>query len=158
MNRFNLSRALLCCSAVAALALPLPATAMHPGDNLQWGEPPPVLPKGAKLAVLMGDPGKTGPYVIRLSFPPGYKVAPHQHSAPENVTVISGTLMLGMGDKFDSKALKTHKTGVFVSIPAKSNHYAMAKTETVVQIHGDGPFDLTYVNPNDDPTKVAASK
>ena len=111
--------------------------------------------KGAKLAVLQGDPGKPGPYVMRLSTPAGYKVAPHSHTQAENVTVISGAFMVGMGDKFDLKGLKPMKAGAFGSIPGKANHYAMAKTAAVIQIHGEGPFDLTYVNPDDDPQKMA---
>ena len=103
-----------------------------------------------------GDPAKEGPFVMRLSLPAGYKVQPHQHSQTENATVIDGQFMVGMGDKFDAKAMKTLKAGGFGSIPAKTNHYAMAKTHVVLQIHGEGPFDLTYVNPADDPSKAAS--
>ena len=78
--------------------------------------------------------------------------------AAENVTVMSGTFMLGMGDKADPKAMKTMKPGAFSSIPAKTNHYAMAQTPVILQIHGEGPFDLTYVDPKDDPSKGQASK
>jgi quercetin dioxygenase-like cupin family protein len=150
------SYSLLSLAAVAAMSLCAPAWAMHGGEGLKWGDAPPVLPKGAKIAVLQGDPTKPGPYVMRLSFPAGYKVAPHQHSQVENATVIDGTFMVGMGDKFDAKAMKPMKAGAFGSIPAKTNHYAMAKTHTVVQIHGEGPFDLTYANAADDPSKAAS--
>lgn len=150
---------LLSCAAAAALALAAPAWGVHGGGgtDLHWGEPPPVLAKGAKLAVLMGDPSKPGPFVMRLSTPAGYKVAPHWHSQTENVTVISGTLMIGMGDKFDLKATKAMKAGDFGSIPAKDHHFAYMKTAAVIQIHGEGPFDLTYVNPEDDPQKAASA-
>lgn len=151
---------LLSCATAAVLALAMPAWGLHGGEGMpgtQWGEPPPVLPKGSKVAVLMGDPGKPGPFVMRLSAPAGYKVAPHWHSQAENVTVISGTVMIGMGDKFDLKAMKTMKAGSFGSIPAKEHHFAYMKTATVIQIHGEGPFDLTYINPEDDPQKGAAA-
>jgi hypothetical protein len=153
----GLRLALLSCTAAATLALAAPAWAVHPADGLKWGDAPPVLPKGAKLAVLQGDPGKPGPFVMRLSTPANYRIAAHSHSQAENVTVISGTLLLGMGDKFDTKGLKPMKTGTFGSIPAKTNHYAMTKTPSVIQIHGEGPFDLTYVDPADDPQKAAAA-
>jgi quercetin dioxygenase-like cupin family protein len=146
------AQALLPCVAVAALALSMPAGAMHEG--LQWGDAPPVLPKGAKFAVLQGDPSKPGPYVVRLKMPAGYKAAPHWHSQAENITVISGTFMLGMGEKYDAKAMKRLHAGDFGSVPAKQPHYAVAKTATVVQINGEGPFDITYVNEADDPTKA----
>lgn len=123
-----------------------------------WGDAPPVLSKGAKLAVLQGDPGKAEPYTVRLSMPAGYRIAPHYHTQAENVTVISGTLMVGMGDIFDTKTMKTYKPGGFISIPGSVHHFAMAKSPTVVQIHGAGPFDIIYINPADDPQKHAATK
>jgi len=149
-----ISRAMAAGLAVAALGMMVPTSAMHGGEGMQWGDAPPVLPKGAQAMVLSGDPGKPGPYVLRLKMPAGYKVMPHQHSQVENVTVISGTMLLGMGDKFDQKAMQVHKQGEFVAIPAKTNHYAMGKTAAVIQIHGEGPFDITYVNPDDDPSKA----
>lgn len=124
---------------------------MHDPDTLKWGAPPPVLPRGAQLAVLDGDPHKPGPYVIRLKMPPGYRIPPHWHSNPENVTVISGKLMLGMGDTVDKKAAQELKTGGFHSIGAKVHHYAYSDSGAVVQIHGEGPFDITYINPADNP-------
>lgn len=149
----TLSRALAAGVAAAALGCLFPVSAMHFGDEMKWGDAPPTLPKGAKLAVLQGDPGKAGPFVMRLSAPAGYKVPPHMHSQIENVTVIKGTLMLGMGEKLDEKAAKAHHVGDFVAIPAKTNHYAIMKGATIVQLHGEGPFDITYVNPDDDPSK-----
>ena len=149
---------LLSCAAAAALLAAVPAWAVHGGEGMQWSYAPPMLPKGAKVAVLQGDPSKPGPFVIRLSAPDGYKIAPHSHSKAENLTVISGTFLYGMGDKFDAKALKPMKPGAFGSVPACTNHYAMAKGPTVVQIHGDGPFDIKYVNPGDDPQQMAEAK
>lgn len=128
---------------------------MHAAADMKWGDAPPTLPKGAKVAVLVGDPGKAGPFVIRLKMPPGYKVPPHWHSKAENVTVISGALSLGMGDTLDMKAAQTLKMGGFHSIGAQIHHYAFSKSGAVVQIHGEGPFDITYINPADNPDPAA---
>jgi hypothetical protein len=122
-------------------------------DTVKWGDPPPVLTPGSQLAVLSGNPGGTGPYVVRLKLPDGYKIMPHFHPKVENVTVVSGELHVGMGDKLDEAGSKALPPGSFAAIPALMHHFAFAKGETVVQIHGMGPFVLTYVNPNDDPSK-----
>ena len=121
--------------------------------ELKWGPAPPVFEKGAEMAVVSGDPGQAGPFVVRLKAPAGFKVAPHWHPTDENVTVISGTFALGMGDKFDAAALKDLGPGGYGLMPAEMRHFAMAKTAVVVQVHGTGPFALTYVNPADDPSK-----
>ena len=125
------------------------------GDQLKWGDAPPVLPKGAKLAVLGGDPGKAGPYVIRLKMPANYKIAPHWHSKDENITVVSGTFYLAEGDKMDTKNAHAMKAGGFHYLPGKTHHYAYSKGPAVVQVHGEGPFDITYIDPADDPSKAA---
>ena len=128
---------------------------MQMADDMKWGDAPPVLPKGAKVAVLDGDPFKPGPYVIRLKMPPGYKVPPHWHSKAENVTIISGALSLGMGDTLDMKGAQTLKMGGFHAIGAQIHHYAFSKGGAVIQIHGEGPFDITYINPADNPDPAA---
>jgi quercetin dioxygenase-like cupin family protein len=131
--------------------------AMAPND-LQWGEAPPVFKKGAKMAVLYGDPSKPGAlFIVRLKLPAGYKIMPHWHPTDENVTVISGAVAFGMGDKLDPGA-KAMPAGSFASMPAKMHHFAAAKSEAVVEVSAMGPFQLTYVNPADDPSKQAASK
>ena len=124
--------------------------------ELKWGPAPPVFEKGAEMAVVSGDPGKAGPFVVRLKAPAGFKVMPHWHPTDENVTVLSGTFALGMGDKFDAAALKELGPGGYGLMPAEMRHFAMAKTAVVVQVHGTGPFALTYVNPADDPSKRVA--
>lgn len=118
---------------------------------IQWQPVPPLLPQGAQIAVLDGDPFQPGPYVIRLQLPAGYQIPPHWHSQAENVTVISGRLSFGLGDSVDESAAQTIETGGFHSIPAQTHHYAYSKDGAVVQVHGEGPFDITYVNPADDP-------
>ncbi len=121
-----------------------------PGD-LTWGDAPPGLPAGAKMAVLAGDPGKKGPFTVRLRAPDGYKVAAHMHPTAENLTVISGTFHLGTGDKFDESAGHEMTAGSFAIMPRGMKHFAWTTGETVLQIHGSGPFQIVYVNPVDDP-------
>jgi anti-sigma factor ChrR (cupin superfamily) len=122
-------------------------------DDLKWGPAPNVFPKGAQVAVVSGDPFKDGPYVLRLKMPTGYKIAPHNHPTTENVTVLSGNFHIGMGDKFDEKKAMELGAGGYGEAPAKMNHYAWVTSDTVVQVHGQGPFAITYVNPADDPSK-----
>jgi len=123
--------------------------------DLKWGAAPPALPKGASLAVVTGDPGQPGPFTIRIRFPAGYQVPPHWHPTDEHVTVLSGTVAFGMGDKVDPAAMKELTAGGFARMPAEMRHYVTAKTEATLQVHGVGPFTLNYVNPADDPRKPA---
>ena len=145
--------------ATPAPAAP-PADAVHvmkaPAD-LEWVDGPPSLPKGAKVAILEGDPGKAGPFTIRLQFPPKYKIPPHWHPAIEHVTVISGDFMMGSGEKWDDAALKKMPAGAFTVMPVKYAHFAIAKKKVVVQLHGIGPWGITYFNPADDPRNAGAA-
>ena len=122
-------------------------------DDIKWLPAPPGLPAGAKVAVLAGDPSKTGPYVIRAKLPDGYKIAPHWHPTDENVTVIYGTLMVGKGDKFNAAASEAMPVGSFMRMPKDMRHFAWTKGETIIQVHGMGPFEINYVNAADDPRK-----
>jgi hypothetical protein len=127
-------------------------------DAVSWGPAPPVLPAGSKFAVLAGDPGKDGPFTARAWLPDGYRVPPHWHPTAENVTVLSGTFHVGAGDSFDTAKGEALTAGGFVSLPAEMRHYAWAEGETVIQINANGPFQLTYVNPADDPRAAAPAK
>jgi quercetin dioxygenase-like cupin family protein len=109
-------------------------------DKLKWQEGPPSLPKGAMIAVLEGDLTKEGPFTIRTKLPDGYRVPPHTHPKTEHLTVISGTLNVGMGDKFDEKASKAMPAGSFGYWPAGMKHFAWTKGETITQIHAEGPL------------------
>lgn len=126
---------------------------MMNGAAMTWGDAPPVFQKGAKIAVLSGDPGKEGVFVVRLKMPAGYRIAPHWHPTDEHVTVIKGTLALGMGDTLEGSKAKSLMAGGYALLPANMHHYAIARTAAVVQVSGMGPFVLTYVNPADDPSK-----
>ncbi len=151
-------------AAISHVASASPVAAAEPGadqgfvnpNDVKWGAAPPSLPKGAKVAVLYGDPGKAGPFVIRLMAPGGYKIPPHWHSHAENITVISGTLFLGSGDSMDTAHAHALRPGGYHYLPAKAHHYAFGKATTIVQVHGDGPFDITYINPADDRQKTPA--
>lgn len=125
-------------------------------DATQWGPAPATLPAGAKLAVLEGDPTKPGLFTMRLSLPDGYRIPPHFHPVDEHVTVISGKFQVGMGDSFDAAELNTLPTGTFGLIPAGMRHFAQAKGATVLQLHGTGPWKLTYVNAADQPKTTSS--
>ncbi len=128
-------------------------------DMVKFGPAPPSLPAGTEAAGLSGDMSKKGSeYTVRLRVPDGWKIPPHFHPAEEHVTVLQGAFWMGMGDKFDEGALKEMPVGGFHAIPKGVHHYGMAKGQTIIQLHGVGPWGITYVNPSDDPSKKAAEK
>lgn len=131
--------------------------AMIVPDQLKWAEGPPVLPPDAQIVVLSGDPHQAGPFVFRLKLPADYEIPAHTHSIAELVTVLSGTLHYGHGEKLDKEMGQALPVGGFIDIPAGHPHFAWTEGEVVIQIHGDGPFDITYVDPADDPRKQQAS-
>jgi ketosteroid isomerase-like protein/quercetin dioxygenase-like cupin family protein len=137
----------------SAITPAMQAAVVTPAATIKWGDVPPFLAKGAKLAVLVGDPSKPEPFTVRLQMPDGYKIAPHTHPTDEHVTVISGTFRAAMGTKWDDKALGDFAPGSYANMAATMPHYAVAKGVTVVQVHGVGPFVVNYVNPADDPSK-----
>jgi quercetin dioxygenase-like cupin family protein len=122
-------------------------------DKIKWGPAPPTLPPGAQIAVLVGDPKEKGPYTMRVKLPDGYKVPPHWHPSDENVTVLQGTFHIGRGEKFDAAATQELPAGSYMRMPKTMRHFAFAKGETILQLHGMGPFEINYVNPADDPRK-----
>ena len=120
---------------------------------VKWRDAPPSLPPGAKMAVVSGDPAQAVPLVIRAQMPAGYRIPPHWHPTDEHVTVLSGTVALGMGEKFDESALKDVPSGGYFVAPTEMRHFFMAKTAATIQVHGMGPFAINYVNPADDPSQ-----
>lgn len=122
-----------------------------PADEVKFNPGPPTLPTGADIAVLLGSPAEEGPFVIRLKFPADYEVPPHRHSKEEHVTVISGAFGMSTGKSHDRSMAPLLPEGSFVRIPADEPHFAWTDRETVVQINGVGPFDVEYVNADDDP-------
>ena len=120
-------------------------------DKVTWGAAPPFLPSGAELAVLDGDPGQAVRITLRLKMPAGYEIPAHWHPTQEDVTVLSGSLNVGMGDTLDKAASTALRPGGFVALPAKMNHYVWTDEATIVQVHMNGPFEITYVDPATDP-------
>ena len=117
----------------------------------KWGPAPPMLPPGAQIAVLAGDPTKAVPYAVRLKFPANYDIPAHSHPTDENVVVVSGELFMGMGTKLDRNAGMSLGLGGFALMPAHANHFAFTKGETTVVLYGQGPVEFKYVNAADDP-------
>lgn len=149
---------------VGALALVSGAAAFGrsgsagPAPAVKWGPAPPFFAAGAKFAVLQGDPSSSGVYTVRLDLPAGYVIKPHYHPTDEHVTVLSGRFQVGMGDSVDTKQAMTLGPEGFITAPAQAHHFAVAARRTVVQVHGMGPFVITYVRPTDDPRGTTASQ
>jgi len=130
---------------------PASAHVVSNAASLKWGAGPDALPKGATVAVVAGDPSKPGPFVMRAHAPAGYRVMPHWHPTDENITVLEGTVALGMGDSWDAAKMDSLGAGGVAVLPANMRHSFLAKTAATIQVHGMGPFAITYVNPADDP-------
>lgn len=120
--------------------------------DLKWADVP-SLPAGAKIAVIEGKMSEAQAFTVRLSFPANYKLPAHWHPAVERVTVLSGTFYMGTGDKLDPTRTMPLTAGSIAIMQPKTNHFAWTKDETVVQLHGTGPWGITYVNEADDPRK-----
>ena len=124
-------------------------------SDVQWSDGPASLLPGTKLAVIEGDPAAANAlFTMRLKLPANFKIMPHFHPTDEHVTVISGAFWMGMGGKHDPAQMKELPAGSFAVMPVGHQHFAMTKAETVIQVHGVGPWGITYVNPADDPRKA----
>lgn len=121
--------------------------------DLKWMPAPPSVPPGAQMAILDGDPAKPGAFTMRVRFPANYRVAPHHHPSDERVTVVSGALRVGMGERFDEAGMTALSEGGFFSMPKGHRHYVLTSEETILQVHATGPWDVIYVNPADDPRR-----
>ncbi len=152
-------------ATVAAIILalvtlsPAPGSPQAHGDHvmvmpadLKWADVP-SLPPGAKVAVSEGPMNEARPFMMRLRLPADYQVPAHFHTAIEHVTVISGTFNMGTGDKLDTKATRALGPGSVAIMQPGTRHFAWTKEETIVQVHGVGPWTVTNVNPADDPRK-----
>jgi quercetin dioxygenase-like cupin family protein len=129
----------------------MPDQGMYRPEQVVWKDGPPSLPLGAKIAVLEGDPAKPGFFAMRLKFPDGYKVMPHTHPKVERVTIIQGTLHLGMGGTFDKSATHALMAGSYSFMPPGMKHFAWTEGETILQLATIGPWQINYINPDDDP-------
>jgi len=120
--------------------------------QLAWTDAPAVAP-GAKIAVIEGPLNKAVPFTFRLRLPAGARIAPHVHPAFERVTVLSGTFHFAHGDKFDAARTQALGQGSVAVMPPGAPMFGYTKEETVIQLHGVGPWGITYANPADDPRK-----
>jgi quercetin dioxygenase-like cupin family protein len=154
----TIALSLVLASAEQAQELKTPTHVLLTDAQLTWGEGPPSLPKGGLMAVLSGDPTKHGEYTLRAKLPAGYKIAPHWHPTDEHITVLSGTVAFGMGDKAAEAEMKALPVGGYALMPASMHHYFAVRAPAVVQIHGVGPFEINYINPADDPRHAASSR
>jgi quercetin dioxygenase-like cupin family protein len=133
-----------------------PAAASHNNHvavssaGLRWR---PLRP-GAETAVVSGDPAKAGPFVMRFRYRGAARIPPHWHPNDEHITVLSGTFIVGMGETYDDTAGTELPAGGYARLPAKMPHYARTNGDAVIQVHGDGPFTINYLNPADDPARA----
>jgi quercetin dioxygenase-like cupin family protein len=119
-------------------------------DAIRWTP----VQSGSEIAVLSGNPAQEGvPFVLRIKLRSGLKVPPHWHPTDEHFTVMSGIFHLGTGEKFDQAAAQAMPAGSYLMMPKEMRHFAWAEGETIIQLHGVGPFKTIWVNPADDPTK-----
>jgi quercetin dioxygenase-like cupin family protein len=154
-----LMRALaICFAASSALTIAAdPDTKEHqpvimvPSD-LEWSDSP-ALPAGVKVSILYGNMKKAEPIGFRIKIPAGGILAPHTHPVHERVTVISGAFAMGEGEKFDKAALKNMPVGSMAIFPKGCPMFGFASEETIIQVNAEGPWDITYINPADDPRK-----
>jgi|SRR5215467_3596464 len=120
-------------------------------SEMKWSAQGGLALPGMEQAVLVGDPGKPGPYTIRLKFPAGYKLAAHTHPDYREVTILSGTWYTGYGEKFDASALKALPVGSFYTEPANVPHFVEVREPVTIQVSGTGPSGRKFVNPDDNP-------
>ena len=126
-----------------------PGHVMVKPQELKWA-PVAALP-GTEIAVIEGPLNQAAPFTFRLKLPAGYQIPPHWHPAIEHVTVVSGTFYLGMGERLDPSATHALPAGSVAIMQPKTAHFAWAKEETIVQVHGIGPWQVNWVNPADAP-------
>jgi quercetin dioxygenase-like cupin family protein len=155
-NLFSMAAAaaVLCVGSMVAVQAQSDGHVVSKVQEAQWGPAPPVLPAGAEIAVLAGNPMGNGPYTVRLKFPANYAIPAHSHPTDENVVVVSGALTFGMGDRLEKGAStnKTLEAGGFALMPVGMNHFAYTGArETTIVLYGQGPVEFKYVNPADDP-------
>lgn len=153
-------------AGAVALAIAVPAVPALSADahklvspqDIKWGKGPASLPAGSEAVVLYGDPGKEGLFAYRIRLPAGYRIPPHTHPKPEIVTVISGTVLVGLGETADKGKARVLTAGSLFAMEPGMAHYVFTDEEAVVQLNSSGPWGVTYVDPKDDPRKTASAK
>jgi quercetin dioxygenase-like cupin family protein len=126
-------------------------------EDIIW-KPFPAFPPAARLAVVVGEPSKPGPYLIRVKVPSGVKLMPHRHPEDRLYTVLSGVFYIGLGDQFDGNKVEAYPPGSVIILPGNTWHFHWAKSgEYVTQVNAIGPLGLEYLNPQDDPRASKAA-
>ena len=120
-------------------------------EKIVWKDGPPSLPSGAKMAVLEGDPSKEGMFVMRLRVPDRFHIPAHTHTKSERVTIIQGTFNLALGENPSRANAQPLPAGSYAVWPPAMTHEVWTEGETIIQLHGIGPWAINYVNPADDP-------
>jgi hypothetical protein len=135
-----------------------PSMAQHAGEHvmldpleLTWNDLP-ALP-GVKIAVIEGALNQPVPIMFRLKFPANFKVPPHWHPGIEHITILSGTLHMGIGSAFDASKTRALKAASVSIMQPGTHHYVWTSEETIAQVHSIGPWSVNYINPADDPAK-----
>jgi quercetin dioxygenase-like cupin family protein len=122
-------------------------------EDLTW-MPFAAFPPSVRLAVLVGDITKPGPYLLRVKVPAGVTLMPHTHPEDRVYTVMSGVFYIGLGASFDAETLKAYGPGSVIVLPGNTPHFHRAKSgEYVSQVTGTGPLGIVYVDPKDDPRR-----
>jgi quercetin dioxygenase-like cupin family protein len=137
--------------AILLTAMALLTASSAQAKMLRWMDGPPGLPAGAKFAVVSGDPGKEGKFTVQIKMPAGYAVPAHHHPTDERVSVLSGELSYGMGDKLDRDRAGTLNRGYHIVMQSGMNHWVFTRAPATIQVSAMGPFQITYVDPKDDP-------
>jgi len=119
-------------------------------QEVNWQRSPALEPE-LRVAVLEGNPSEEGVFTIRIKIPDGGYISPHWHPNVERVTVLSGRFLLGSGEKMDRNKVKVLDPGSYTSMPPGMRHFAMAEGETIVQLTSVGPWEINYINAEDDP-------
>ena len=127
-------------------------------EDIDW-KPFAAFPPSARLAVVVGDPTKPGPYVIRVKVPSGLKLMPHKHPEDRVYTIISGVFYIGLGEQFDANKLQAYPPGSVIVLPGNTPHFHWARSgEYVSQVQGIGPLGLEYLDSRDDPRNKSSQK
>ena len=127
-------------------------------EDIDW-KPFAAFPPSARLAVVVGDPTKAGPYVIRVKVPSGVKLMPHKHREDRVYTIISGVFYIGLGDQFNANKLQAYPPGSVIVLPGNKPHFHWARSgEYVSQVQDIGPLGLEYLDSRDDPRNKSSQK
>ncbi len=120
-------------------------------EMIEW-KPFAAFPPSARLAIVVGQPLREGPYTIRVKVPDGVKLMSHSHPEDRVYTVISGIFYIGLGDEFDAEKLQAYLPGSVIILPGNTSHFHWSKSgEYITQVTAIGPLGLEYIDAKNDP-------